>query len=83
MFYISDSLLCVCRSPSENPNYFLQHLQKNTETYIPTVSLVICGDLNYLRESSVKQNLEPVMKTFNLTQVVTFPTRICVIINEN
>ena len=38
-------LCCVYRSPAENPNYFLQHLEKNTETYIPAVSLVICGDL--------------------------------------
>ena len=25
----------------------------------------------------MKQNLESIMKAFNLTQVVTFPTRIC------
>ena len=72
-------LCCVYRSPAENPNYFLQHLEKNTETYIPAVSLVICGDLhiNYLAEILVKQNLDSIMKTFNLTQVVTFSTRIC------
>jgi len=47
--------------------------------YKPKVPLVICGDLNinYFTESSVKQSLESIMKTFNLTQVVTFPTRIC------
>jgi len=71
---------CAYRSPSENPNYFLQHLEKILKLiYQPTVSLVLCGDLNinYHTESSVKQNLESIMKTSNLTQVVTFPTRIC------
>ena len=71
---------CAYRSPSENPNYFLQHLEKILKLiYQPTVSLVLCGDLNinYHTESSVKQNLESIMKTSNLTQVVTFPTWIC------
>lgn len=41
--------------------------------------MIICGDLNIhsLTESAEKQNLEIIMNTFNLTQVVTFPTRIC------
>jgi len=73
-------LCCVYRSPSENPNNFLQQLENTLKLiHQPTVSLVICGDLNinYFTESSVKQNLESIMKAFNLTQVVTFPTRIC------
>ena len=73
-------LCCVYRSPSENPNYFLRHLKKTLNlVYQPTVSMVICGDLNItcLTESPVKQNLESIMKSFKLTQVVTFPTRIC------
>ena len=73
-------LCCVYRSPSENPNNFLQQLENKLKSiYQPTVSLVICSDLkiNHFTESSVQQNLESVMKTFNLTQVVTFPTRIC------
>ena len=48
-------ICCVYRSPSENPNYFLQHLEKTVKLiYQPTVSLVICGDLNKLsyRKSS-------------------------------
>jgi len=73
-------LCCVYKSPSENPNNFLKQFEKTLKLiYQPTVSLVICGDLNinYFTESSVKQNLESIMKTFNLTQAVTFPTRIC------
>jgi len=74
------TLCCVYRSPSKNPNYFLELLEKTLNLlYQPNVSLVICGDLNinFLVDSSVKQNLESIMKTFNLTQAVTFPTRIC------
>jgi len=73
------TLCCVYRSPSENPNYFLELLEKTLNLlYEPNVSLVICGDLNinFLVDSSVKQNLESIMKTYNLTQAVTFPTRI-------
>ena len=74
------TLCCVYRSPSENPNYFLELLEKTLKLlYQANVSLVICGDLNinFLVDSSMKQTLESIMKTFNLTQAVTFPTRIC------
>jgi len=74
------TLCCVYRSPFENPNYFLELLEKTLNlVYQPNVSLIICGDLNinFLVDSSVKQNLESIMKTCNLTQAVTFPTRIC------
>lgn len=71
---------CVNRSPSETPNDFLKHLEKTLKLlYQPTISLVICGDLNinFLIESPTKQKLESLMKTFNLVQVVDFPTRVC------
>jgi hypothetical protein len=32
--------------------------------------------MNFLTESTAKQKLETIMKTFNLTQVVNFPMRI-------
>jgi len=73
-------ICCVYRSPSEKSNYFLNLLEQTLNLlYQPTASLIICGDLNInsLIENSVKQNLETMMKTFNLSQVVTFPTRIC------
>jgi len=71
---------CVYRSPSETANDFLKHLEKTLKLlYQPTISLVICGDLNinFLIESPTKQKLESLMKTFNLVQVVNFPTRVC------
>jgi hypothetical protein len=74
-------ILCfVYRSPPENPNYFFKLLEKTLELlYQPTISFLICGDLNinFLMESTVKQRLESIMKIFNLTQAVTFPTRVC------
>ena len=73
-------LCCVYRSPSTKPNNFLNLLEKTLNLlYQQTALLIICGDLNInsLIENSEKQNLEIIMTTFNLTQVVTFPTRIC------
>jgi hypothetical protein len=74
------TLCCVYRSPSVKPKYFLELLEKTLRSlYQPNVSLVICGDLNinFLVNSTMKLNLESIMKTFNLTQAVTFPKRIC------
>jgi len=51
------TLCCVYRSPSGNPNYFLELLEKTLNLlYQPNVSPVICGNLNinFLVDSSVK-----------------------------
>jgi hypothetical protein len=50
----------------------LNHLLK------PTVTLLICGDLNInlLKKSNETTKLLTMMNTYNLTQVVDFPTRI-------
>jgi hypothetical protein len=72
-------LCCVYRSPSGNPNYFLILLEKTLElSYQPNISFLICDDLNinYLMESTAKERLESIMKTFNQTQAVAFPTRV-------
>jgi len=69
-FSTKTTLCCVYRSPSENPHYFLELLEKTLKLlYQPNVYLVICGDLNinFLVDSSVNQNLESIKKTFNLT----------------
>ena len=44
----------------------------------PTVTFLICGDLNInlLSNSNEATKLHTLMKTYNLTQVVDFPTRI-------
>jgi exonuclease III len=73
-------ICCVYRSPSEKSIHFLNLLEKTLNLlYQPTTLMIICGDLNIksLTENAEKQNLEIIMNMFNLTQVVTFPTRIC------
>jgi exonuclease III len=70
---------CVYRSSSGNVNQFLKQLEGTLKgLYQPSVTSVICGDLNinFLVESLAKQKLETIMKTFNLSQVANFPTRI-------
>jgi hypothetical protein len=46
--------------------------------YNPKNDLIICGNMNvnYLEESSRVKQLNALLKTFNLVNVVTFPTRI-------
>jgi hypothetical protein len=70
---------CIYRSPSGNPNLFLNLLERtfNFLHQLP-VTFLACGDLNinFLAESIAKQTLGTVIKTFNLIQVVDFPTRI-------
>ena len=70
----------MSRSPSEKPNHFLNLLERTLNLlHQQTTALIICGDfnINSLTKNSEKQNLEIIMTTFNLTQVVTLPTRIC------
>jgi hypothetical protein len=45
--------------------------------YTITNEYIICGDINidYLVDSDRKNRLEAVLKTYNLTSVVNFPTR--------
>jgi len=42
------------------------------------ITLILCGDLNinYLLETPDKKRLDNIMKSFNLSQIVDFPTRI-------
>ena len=70
---------CVYSFPSGNLNQFTKLLEGILKhLYQPSVTFLICGDLNvnFLLESLAKQTLETLMKTFNLTQVVNFSTRI-------
>jgi len=40
-------------------------------------NLILCGDINidYLTENDIKRYLDSVLQTYNLTAIVTFPTR--------
>ena len=72
-------ILCVYRPPTGNLKQFYV-LMENILNYLlkPAVSFLICGDLNIslLVNSSEATKLLTLMKTYNLTQMVDFPTRI-------
>jgi hypothetical protein len=73
-------LLTIYRSPSGNFSNFINLLENIVHSlYNPKIDLIICGDMNvsYLEESSRVKQLNALMKTINLVNVVSFPTRIC------
>jgi hypothetical protein len=73
-------LFCIYRAPSGKVNQFFRLLEKTMNSlYQATVTFVVRGDLNInlLNDNMNKQKLVSIMETFNLTQVVNFPTRIC------
>ena len=46
--------------------------------YNPTLHIIICGDTNidYLKESERKNQLDNLLLTYNITSIITFPTRL-------
>jgi hypothetical protein len=46
--------------------------------YNPKIDVIICGDINinYLEETNRVKQLNALLKTYNLTNIFTFPTRI-------
>ena len=70
---------CVYRAPIGNLKQFYV-LMENILNYLlkPTVTFLICGDpnINLLSNSNEATKLLTLMKTYNLTQIVDFPTRI-------
>jgi exonuclease III len=72
-------IVAVYRSPSSNYSTFLikmeiilQKICKNN------VKVIICGDINvnFMDDCPRKRQLEILLKSFNLSSIVTFPTRI-------
>jgi hypothetical protein len=47
------------------------------QTYKPKIDIIICGDMNinYLEESNRVKQLNTLLKTINLVNIVSFPTR--------
>ena len=72
-------ILCIYRTPTGNLEHFLSLMEKIlTHLLQPKLTFLICGDLNInlLIKSNEASKLLTLMNTFNLTQVVNFPTRI-------
>jgi hypothetical protein len=73
-------ILTVYRSPSGNFANFIGNLEKIVCSFFNYKNdLIICGDMNfnYLEQSSRVRQLNALLKTYSLVNVVKFPTRIC------
>jgi hypothetical protein len=71
--------LAIYRAPTGDFETFLNKLDSIMNyLYKPKTEFVICGDINidYLFESYCKQCLNSLLISFNLTSIVSFPTRI-------
>jgi len=72
-------IISLYRSPNGNFQYFIKGLGTIiNKIYKPEVQLKICGDINinYLTESKEKQGLNNILKSYNLVNVVNYPTKI-------
>jgi len=72
-------IIAIYRAPSGNFDLFLSKLDVVLRNlYTATLDYIICGDINidYLIDSDRKGRLGALLKTYNLTSVVNFPTRI-------
>jgi exonuclease III len=71
-------LLCIYRSPSGNFGEFLGQLDLILKClYKPKFETIICGDfnVNFLIDSSLVQQLNLLMQSYNMFHIVDFPTR--------
>jgi exonuclease III len=72
-------VICVYRAPCGNFEHFLNKLEIILNfLYRYNSEFIICGDLNinYLEPSYKKNQLDNLLGTYNLTDTVSFPTRI-------
>jgi hypothetical protein len=70
--------MVVYRAPTGNFNLFLNRLDDSIKSiYRASLNLVLYGDINidYLTENDRKRQLDSLLQTYNLTAIVTFPTR--------
>jgi exonuclease III len=80
--YLETKKICIIaiyRAPSGNFDIFISNLDSILKKlFTVTVDFIICGDINinFLVDSDRKSQLEALLKTYNLTSVVNFPTRI-------
>jgi REP element-mobilizing transposase RayT len=69
---------CIYKAPSGNLHQFFNLLERTVNhLHQSSVTFFICSHLiiNLLENNIDKQQLESIIKTFNLMQVVNFPTR--------
>jgi len=71
------SIITLYRSPTGN--FILCNLEIVLQKlYNSTLHIIICGDINvdYRVESERKKQLDNLLHSFNLTSIITFPTRV-------
>jgi endonuclease/exonuclease/phosphatase family metal-dependent hydrolase len=74
----SSHIMVAYRAPTGNFNLFLNSLDDSIKSiYRADLNLILCGDINtdYLTDNARKRQLDSVLKTYNSTAIVTFPTR--------
>jgi hypothetical protein len=79
VFFSKLYILTVYRSPLENFNDFIFQLDSILCTHYDTkTGFILCGDFNidFLKDTDRVIQLNAFLATYNLTNVVTFPTRI-------
>jgi hypothetical protein len=72
-------IITIYRAPSGNFDTFITKLDAILKKlFIVTADFIICGDINinYLVDSDRKSQLVALLKTYNLTSVINFPTPI-------
>jgi hypothetical protein len=72
-------ILSMYRSPSEDMDEFLKRLDAILKyLYSPKSEFIICDDINinYLNENNCKQQINSLLKTYNLSPTINFATRV-------
>jgi len=70
--------MVVYRVPTGNFNLFLNRFDETIKSiYRANLNLILCGDINidHLTKNDRKRQLDSVLQTYNLTAIVTLPTR--------
>jgi exonuclease III len=70
-------ILAIYRSPSGNFTTFFKNLDSILSTwYSNKIEFVVCGDINinYLENCKKRQQLDALLKTYNIIGTVSFPT---------
>ena len=71
-------IITIYRAPSGCVDTFITKLDTILEKlFSSTLDVIICGDINinYLTDNARKRELEALLKTYNLTSIINFPTR--------
>ena len=72
-------IFCVYRAPSRDLEYFFDQLEIIFNSLQnPKIKFILCGDLNinFIRSSHNKTQLDNLLNMHNLKQTISFPTRI-------